>query len=288
MLTLRISLCPNCCCCQGHSDFGQSPSLQKGLHGGDHKISYLWYSEHSLWCWLEWRGIPSCCCRVNQVWEVAAGLLCYPCLNFYKNAMVEFLVFARILRSAFMGTCVTKKLGKNLREAEGGSFCLSTHSLISVFNNIFYMHQGSKIHQIKWQRWIQSSVSHWGDSSWSFCKKKSCCTFPEKPFLSLQIFCLIGYVPSVVLFTYVVSFTFRKVQNTKEFWSFIFSVVSDLAWSWDKWGSPKPQQKIPIIVLNCVSLMYRKWETFTNVSLSALSWVIKAWRKSAFNSLTCA
>uniref|UniRef100_A0A672UQS1 Cholesterol transporter ABCA5 n=1 Tax=Strigops habroptila TaxID=2489341 RepID=A0A672UQS1_STRHB len=47
-----------------------------------------------------------------------------------------------------------------------------------------------------------------------------------KPFLSLQIFCLIGYVPSVVLFTYVVSFTFKKVQNTKEFWSFIFSVVS--------------------------------------------------------------
>ncbi|NXP42679.1 ABCA5 protein, partial [Leiothrix lutea] len=46
------------------------------------------------------------------------------------------------------------------------------------------------------------------------------------PFLSLQIFCLIGYVPSVVLFTYVVSFTFRKVQNTKEFWSFIFSVTA--------------------------------------------------------------
>ncbi|NXA35904.1 ABCA5 protein, partial [Eudromia elegans] len=40
------------------------------------------------------------------------------------------------------------------------------------------------------------------------------------------VFCLIGYVPSVVLFTYVVSFTFRKVQNTKEFWSFIFSVTA--------------------------------------------------------------
>uniref|UniRef100_H0Z0L3 Cholesterol transporter ABCA5 n=1 Tax=Taeniopygia guttata TaxID=59729 RepID=H0Z0L3_TAEGU len=40
------------------------------------------------------------------------------------------------------------------------------------------------------------------------------------------IFCLIGYVPSVVLFTYVVSFTFKKVQNTKEFWSFIFSVTA--------------------------------------------------------------
>uniref|UniRef100_A0A8C9FCC6 Cholesterol transporter ABCA5 n=1 Tax=Pavo cristatus TaxID=9049 RepID=A0A8C9FCC6_PAVCR len=40
------------------------------------------------------------------------------------------------------------------------------------------------------------------------------------------LFCLIGYVPSVVLFTYVVSFTFKKVQNTKEFWSFIYSVTA--------------------------------------------------------------
>uniref|UniRef100_A0A8C4VXT6 ATP binding cassette subfamily A member 5 n=1 Tax=Gopherus evgoodei TaxID=1825980 RepID=A0A8C4VXT6_9SAUR len=40
------------------------------------------------------------------------------------------------------------------------------------------------------------------------------------------IFCLIGYVPSVVLFTYVLSFTFKKVQNAKEFWSFIFSMAA--------------------------------------------------------------
>ncbi|XP_019349796.1 cholesterol transporter ABCA5 [Alligator mississippiensis] len=40
------------------------------------------------------------------------------------------------------------------------------------------------------------------------------------------IFCLIGYAPSVVLFTYVVSFTFKKIQNTREFWSFIFSVAA--------------------------------------------------------------
>ncbi|XP_042688868.1 cholesterol transporter ABCA5 [Centrocercus urophasianus] len=40
------------------------------------------------------------------------------------------------------------------------------------------------------------------------------------------LFCLVGYVPSVVLFTYVVSFTFKKVQNTKEFWSFIYSVTA--------------------------------------------------------------
>uniref|UniRef100_A0A8D0BD66 Cholesterol transporter ABCA5 n=1 Tax=Salvator merianae TaxID=96440 RepID=A0A8D0BD66_SALMN len=48
--------------------------------------------------------------------------------------------------------------------------------------------------------------------------------FPEK-FLAVA-FCLIGYVPSVVLFTYVVSFTFKAVQNTKEFWSFVFSVTA--------------------------------------------------------------
>lgn len=78
-------------------------------------------------------------------------------------------------------------------------------------------------------------------------KKKmgSYCTLPEKPFLSLQLFCLIGYVPSVVLFTYVVSFTFKKVQNTKEFWSFIFSVVSNFPSAlvnWEAWFSPKPRQ----------------------------------------------
>ncbi|XP_051851181.1 cholesterol transporter ABCA5 [Antechinus flavipes] len=44
-------------------------------------------------------------------------------------------------------------------------------------------------------------------------------------FLSV-VFCLIGYVPSVILFTYVASFTFRKVLNTKEFWSFIYSVTA--------------------------------------------------------------
>ncbi|XP_069511181.1 cholesterol transporter ABCA5-like [Ambystoma mexicanum] len=40
------------------------------------------------------------------------------------------------------------------------------------------------------------------------------------------VFCLFGYVPAVILFTYVVSFTYRKVQNTQEFWSFIFSVTA--------------------------------------------------------------
>ncbi|XP_055982942.1 cholesterol transporter ABCA5 [Sorex fumeus] len=38
------------------------------------------------------------------------------------------------------------------------------------------------------------------------------------------VFCLIGYVPSVILFTYITSFTFKKILNTKEFWSFIYSV----------------------------------------------------------------
>uniref|UniRef100_A0A8C3T9R7 Cholesterol transporter ABCA5 n=1 Tax=Chelydra serpentina TaxID=8475 RepID=A0A8C3T9R7_CHESE len=49
--------------------------------------------------------------------------------------------------------------------------------------------------------------------------------FDTWKFLAI-IFCLIGYVPSVVLFTYVLSFTFKKVQNTKEFWSFIFSMTA--------------------------------------------------------------
>ncbi|XP_013358686.1 PREDICTED: ATP-binding cassette sub-family A member 5 [Chinchilla lanigera] len=40
------------------------------------------------------------------------------------------------------------------------------------------------------------------------------------------VFCLLGYVPSVILFTYVTSFTFKKILNTKEFWSFIYSVTA--------------------------------------------------------------
>ncbi|XP_007957883.1 cholesterol transporter ABCA5 [Orycteropus afer afer] len=44
-------------------------------------------------------------------------------------------------------------------------------------------------------------------------------------FLSV-IFCLVAYVPSVILFTYIASFTFKKVLNTKEFWSFIYSVTA--------------------------------------------------------------
>ncbi|XP_058029043.1 cholesterol transporter ABCA5-like isoform X4 [Ahaetulla prasina] len=41
-----------------------------------------------------------------------------------------------------------------------------------------------------------------------------------------RAFCIIGYVPSVILFHYVVSFTFKSIQNTKEFWSFIFPTVA--------------------------------------------------------------
>ncbi|XP_045426719.1 cholesterol transporter ABCA5 isoform X2 [Pipistrellus kuhlii] len=47
--------------------------------------------------------------------------------------------------------------------------------------------------------------------------------YPVK-FLSM-VFCLIGYVPSVILFTYIASFTFKKILNTKEVWSFIYSVT---------------------------------------------------------------
>uniref|UniRef100_A0A8C5SLX9 ABC transporter domain-containing protein n=1 Tax=Laticauda laticaudata TaxID=8630 RepID=A0A8C5SLX9_LATLA len=39
-------------------------------------------------------------------------------------------------------------------------------------------------------------------------------------------FCITGYVPSVILFHYVVSFTFKSIQSTKEFWSFIFPTVT--------------------------------------------------------------
>ncbi|KAF6091893.1 ATP binding cassette subfamily A member 5 [Phyllostomus discolor] len=48
--------------------------------------------------------------------------------------------------------------------------------------------------------------------------------YPVK-FLSV-VFCLIGYVPSVILFTYITSFTFKKIVNTKEIWSFIYSVTA--------------------------------------------------------------
>ncbi|XP_026936312.1 cholesterol transporter ABCA5 isoform X2 [Sagmatias obliquidens] len=44
-------------------------------------------------------------------------------------------------------------------------------------------------------------------------------------FLSV-VFCLVGYVPSVILFTYITSFTFKNIVNTKEFWSFINSVTA--------------------------------------------------------------
>ncbi|KAG5202796.1 hypothetical protein JEQ12_002379 [Ovis aries] len=44
-------------------------------------------------------------------------------------------------------------------------------------------------------------------------------------FLSV-VFCLIGYVPSVILFTYVTSFTCKKIVNTREFWSFMYSVTA--------------------------------------------------------------
>ncbi|XP_053149562.1 cholesterol transporter ABCA5-like isoform X2 [Hemicordylus capensis] len=44
--------------------------------------------------------------------------------------------------------------------------------------------------------------------------------------LLAMVFCLIGYVPSVVLFNYVVSFTFKTIRSTKEFWSFVFSTTA--------------------------------------------------------------
>ncbi|XP_043941106.1 cholesterol transporter ABCA5-like [Protopterus annectens] len=42
-------------------------------------------------------------------------------------------------------------------------------------------------------------------------------------------FCIFGYAPAVVLFTYVISFIFRKVQGSQDFWSFTFFMVVLLA-----------------------------------------------------------
>ncbi|KAH0629332.1 hypothetical protein JD844_011317 [Phrynosoma platyrhinos] len=39
-------------------------------------------------------------------------------------------------------------------------------------------------------------------------------------------FCFIGYIPSVILFHYVLSFTCKTIQNTNEFWSFVFLAVA--------------------------------------------------------------
>ncbi|KAM5273748.1 cholesterol transporter ABCA5 [Ctenodactylus gundi] len=46
--------------------------------------------------------------------------------------------------------------------------------------------------------------------------------FSAVTFLAV-VFCLFGYIPSVILCTYVASFTFKKILNTKEFWSFVYS-----------------------------------------------------------------
>lgn len=43
------------------------------------------------------------------------------------------------------------------------------------------------------------------------------------------IFCIFGYAPAVVLFTYVVSFMFRKVKGSQDCWSFTFFMVVLLA-----------------------------------------------------------
>ncbi|OCT61980.1 cholesterol transporter ABCA5 [Xenopus laevis] len=44
-----------------------------------------------------------------------------------------------------------------------------------------------------------------------------------------MIFCLIGYVPAVVLLTYVVSFTYKLISDTRQWWSLIFAVTASIS-----------------------------------------------------------
>ncbi|KAG8446452.1 hypothetical protein GDO86_014056 [Hymenochirus boettgeri] len=47
--------------------------------------------------------------------------------------------------------------------------------------------------------------------------------------VAAMIFCVIGYVPAVVLFTYVVSFTYKLINDTRQWWSLIFSVMASIS-----------------------------------------------------------
>ncbi|KAG8559975.1 hypothetical protein GDO81_017515, partial [Engystomops pustulosus] len=38
-------------------------------------------------------------------------------------------------------------------------------------------------------------------------------------------FCLIGFVPASVLLTYVVSFTYKQISDTRQWWSILFSLT---------------------------------------------------------------
>ncbi|XP_053309021.1 cholesterol transporter ABCA5 [Spea bombifrons] len=39
------------------------------------------------------------------------------------------------------------------------------------------------------------------------------------------IFCTIGYIPAVILLTYVLSFTYKKIHDTRQWWSIVFSLT---------------------------------------------------------------
>ncbi|KAM8946763.1 cholesterol transporter ABCA5 [Pelodytes ibericus] len=43
------------------------------------------------------------------------------------------------------------------------------------------------------------------------------------------IFCLIGYVPAVILLTYVVSFTYKQIHDTRQWWSIIFALTASVS-----------------------------------------------------------
>ncbi|CAH2291410.1 ATP-binding cassette sub-family A member 5 [Pelobates cultripes] len=43
------------------------------------------------------------------------------------------------------------------------------------------------------------------------------------------IFCLLGYVPAVIVLTYVVSFTYKQIHDTRQCWSIIFALTASVS-----------------------------------------------------------
>uniref|UniRef100_A0A8C5QZ00 ATP binding cassette subfamily A member 5 n=1 Tax=Leptobrachium leishanense TaxID=445787 RepID=A0A8C5QZ00_9ANUR len=43
------------------------------------------------------------------------------------------------------------------------------------------------------------------------------------------IFCLVGYVPAVVILTYVASFTYKQIHDTRQWWSTIFALTASIS-----------------------------------------------------------
>lgn len=113
--------------------------LQVALKGGHHRTSCLWYSlelrgiSFSQLLFQSWSGL-GCGCR--------AGFL--PLFEFLQKCSGGILSICQSLEVSIYGSTKKNKNGKEFKENRGGgSFCLSTHSLICVFNNTFSMHQNT-------------------------------------------------------------------------------------------------------------------------------------------------